>query len=95
MLTPGDKLIGVVSQKDSSVSDPKISDINKVGTAAKKFKSTPNACWKHNCYNSGKKRFEVKDILSDDPYFTATIDEYLESKVHIPHMKNLLQLLIL
>ena len=31
----GDKLIGVVSQKDSSVSDPKISDINKIGTVAK------------------------------------------------------------
>ena len=31
----GDKLIGVVSQKDSSVSDPSFSDINKIGTVAK------------------------------------------------------------
>ena len=31
----GDKLIGVVSQKDSSVSEPTFSDINKIGTVAK------------------------------------------------------------
>ena len=29
------KLIGVVSQKDSAVSDPSINDINKIGTVAK------------------------------------------------------------
>ena len=29
------KLIGVVSQKDSAVSDPTINDINKIGTVAK------------------------------------------------------------
>src|SRR5215510_13632892 len=30
----GDKLIGVVSQKDMSVEDPAISDLNRIGTMA-------------------------------------------------------------
>src|SRR4026209_2484990 len=30
----GDKLIGVVSQKDMSIEDPAISDLNKIGTMA-------------------------------------------------------------
>src|SRR5215468_7870591 len=34
----GDKLIGVVSQKDMSVEDPAITDLNKIGTMAQMLK---------------------------------------------------------
>ena len=76
----GDKLIGVVSQKDSSVSDPKISDINKIGTVAKILRVLQMPDGNITVIIQGKKRFEVKDIISDDPYFTATINEIPESK---------------
>ncbi len=76
----GDKLIGVVSQKDSSVSDPKVSDINKIGTVAKILRVLQMPDGNITVIIQGKKRFEVKDIISDDPYFTATINEIPESK---------------
>ena len=76
----GDKLIGVVSQKDSSVSDPKISDINKIGTVAKILRVLQMPDGNITVIIQGKKRFELKDIISDDPYFTATINEIPESK---------------
>src|SRR6266850_8127566 len=34
----GDKLIGVVSQKDMSIEDPAITDLNKIGTMAQMLK---------------------------------------------------------
>src|SRR3954469_22119521 len=34
----GDKLIGVVSQKDMSIEDPAISDLNRIGTMAQMLK---------------------------------------------------------
>ena len=76
----GDKLIGVVSQKDSSVLDPKISDINKIGTVAKILRVLQMPDGNITVIIQGKKRFEVKDIISDEPYFTATINEIPESK---------------
>ena len=71
---------GVVSQKDSSVSDPKISDINKIGTVAKILRVLQMPDGNITVIIQGKKRFELKDIISDDPYFTATINEIPESK---------------
>ena len=76
----GDKLIGVVSQKDSSVSDPKVSDINKIGTVAKILRVLQMPDGNITVIIQGKKRFKLKDIISDDPYFTATINEIPESK---------------
>ena len=54
-----DKLIGVVSQKDSNVSDPSIGDINKIGTVAK-ILGFANARWKSNYNHSGKKGLKLK-----------------------------------
>ena len=69
-----DKLIGVVSQKDSNVSDPSIGDINKIGTVAKILRSFANARWKSNYNNTGKKRFKIENVVSKKPFLTCSIE---------------------
>ena len=74
----GDKLIGVVSQKDSSVSEPTFSDINKIGTVAKILRVLQMPDGNLTIIIQGKKRFQIKNIVSDDPFILSSVDEIKE-----------------
>ena len=73
------KLIGVVSQKDSSVSDPKINDINKIGTVAKILRVLQMPDGNLTIIIQGKKRFEINSVVSKKPFLTCTISELSET----------------
>ena len=68
-----DKLIGVVSQKDSLVEEPVVSDLVDIGTIAKIIKLIKMPDGGTTVIIQGKKRFKVDEITSDDPYFKAKI----------------------
>lgn len=68
-----DKLIGVVAQKDSSVEDPLVSDLEKVGTVAKIVKQIKMPDGGTTIIIQGKSRFEIDTIVSETPYFKARI----------------------
>jgi len=68
-----DKLIGVVSQKDSLVEEPTISDLVDIGTIAKIIKLIKMPDGGTTVIIQGKKRFKVDEITTDDPYFKAKI----------------------
>ena len=74
----GDKLIGVVSQKDSSVSEPTFSDINKIGTVAKILRVLQMPDGNLTIIIQGKKRFQIKNIVSEDPFILSSVDEIKE-----------------
>ena len=74
----GDKLIGVVSQKDSSVSEPTFSDINKIGTVAKILRVLQMPDGNLTIIIQGKKRFKIKNIVSEDPFILSSVDEIKE-----------------
>ncbi len=74
----GDKLIGVVSQKDSSVSEPTLSDINKIGTVAKILRVLQMPDGNLTIIIQGKKRFQIKNIVSEDPFILSSVDEIKE-----------------
>ena len=74
----GDKLIGVVSQKDSSVSEPTFSDINKIGTVAKILRVLQMPDGNLTIIIQGKKRFQIKNIVSEDPFILSYVDEIKE-----------------
>ena len=76
----GDKLIGVVSQKDSSVSDPSFSDINKIGTVAKILRVLQMPDGNLTIIIQGKKRFQIKNIVSEDPFILSSVEEIKELK---------------
>jgi ATP-dependent Lon protease len=73
-----DKLIGVVAQKDSSVEDPAVGDIVSVGTVARIVKLIKMPDGGTTVIIQGRNRFRIKQILTDDPYFTAQIELMLE-----------------
>jgi ATP-dependent Lon protease len=68
-----DKLIGVVSQKDSQVEEPTLSDLVNIGTVAKILKLIKMPDGGTTVIIQGKKRFKIDEITSEDPYFKAKI----------------------
>jgi ATP-dependent Lon protease len=66
-------LIGVISQKDSSIEDPSFDDLNKIGTVALILKILQMPDGNTTVIIQGKKRFELKELVSTEPYFTAKV----------------------
>jgi len=68
-----DKLIGVIAQKDTNIEDPTANDLCTIGTVAKIIKLIKMPDGGTTIIIQGKKRFELLQMLTDDPYFKATI----------------------
>ncbi len=75
-----DKLIGVIAQKDSSIEDPEIKDLEQVGTVAKIVKQIKMPDGGTTVIIQGKARFSVESILESEPYFKAKIKKLEESE---------------
>ncbi len=68
-----DKLVGVVSQRDSNVEEPTVSDLVDIGTIAKIVKLIKMPDGGTTIIIQGKKRFKTEEITSEEPYFKAKI----------------------
>lgn len=69
-----DKLIGVVAQKDSSVEEPTVSDLEDIGTVAKIAKLIKMPDGGTTIIIQGRKRCKIVEVTADDPYFKAKIE---------------------
>lgn len=69
-----DKLVGVVAQKDSDIEDPTVTDLEDIGTIARIVKLIKMPDGGTTVIIQGKRRFKVRTILSEDPYFKAQIE---------------------
>ena len=76
----GSKVIGVVSQKDESVEDPSAADINETGTVARILRVLKMPDGNTTVIIQGKKRFKVAEVITEEPYMTATVREVPEAK---------------
>jgi len=74
----GDKIIGVVSQKNDSIEDPTIDDLNKIGTVAHIIKMLRMPDGNTTVIIQGKKRFELGEIIQSEPYIKAKITAFNE-----------------
>ena len=70
----GDKMIGVVAQKDSNIEEPQISDLENTGTVAKIVKLIKMPDGGTTVIIQGRKRFSIAEITTEDPYFKAKIN---------------------
>ncbi len=68
-----DKLIGVIAQKDTNIENPEAGDLCKIGTIAKILKLIKMPDGGTTIIIQGKKRFELLEMTSDDPFFKARI----------------------
>jgi ATP-dependent Lon protease len=75
-----DKLIGVVAQKDSSVEDPNVKDLESVGTVARIVKQIKMPDGGTTIIIQGKSRIQIESIISEDPYFKAKVRKIEEEE---------------
>ena len=75
-----DKLVGVLSQKDSNIEDPGVNDLVGVGTVAKIVKLIKMPDGGTTAILQGKKRFQLIKISAEDPYFKGLV-QGLEEEV--------------
>ena len=74
------KVIGVVSQINEEDEDPSKDDINKIGTVARILRVLKMPDGNVTVILQGKKRFEIAEVVSEEPYITATIKEVSEKR---------------
>ena len=70
------KIIGVVAQKEGSVENPKFDQLNKVGTVAYIIKVLKMPDGNTTVIIQGKRRFEIEELVQEDPYFKAKVTAY-------------------
>ena len=75
----GDRIIGVVAQKDASIEDPEFHDLHTVGTVAYIIKILQMPDGSNTAILQGRRRFKVNEPLQTDPYIKAKVSAY-----HIP-----------
>ena len=68
-----EKIIGVVAQKDKNIENPSVGDIYSLGTVAQILRVLKMPDGNTTVIIQGKRRFEIKSIVSDQPYLKATI----------------------
>ena len=70
----GDKLIGVVAQRDASIEEPLLKDLCEVGTVAKIVKLIKMPDGGTTIIIQGKRRFQILGLVEEEPYFKASIN---------------------
>ncbi|UYZ59217.1 endopeptidase La [Hymenobacter latericus] len=70
----GDKLIGVIAQKNSNAEDPVLADLYEVGTMARILKLLELPDGNTTIIIQGQQRFRLAEMVQTTPYFTAQVD---------------------
>jgi len=71
---PGEKVIGVITQKDSTVDDPGFEDLYPMGTVTAVVKMLKQPDGQNSLVVHGLVRFQVKEWLGTEPYLRARIE---------------------
>lgn len=74
----GDRIIGVVSQRDVGIEDPEFEQLNQVGTVALIIKMLQMPDGNTTVIIQGKQRFRLQELIQSEPYIMASIDKFEE-----------------
>ena len=83
----GDRIIGVVAQKNNKVEEPEIDDLYQIGTVAKIIKMIVLPDGNTTIIIQGKNRFKIKSFAKIKPYFIANV-KYVQEKFLAKHRKE-------
>lgn len=75
----GDRILGVVAQKNTKSEEPEVKDLYEIGTVAKIVKMLVLPDGNTTIIIQGQKRFSLGQIMSDDPYLRATVNYLTET----------------
>ena len=76
----GDKVIGVVAQRNEDEEEPTLKDIHTTGVVAQILRVLKMPDGNTTVIIQGKKRFEIDAIVQDKPYLRAVVKESLEDR---------------
>ena len=76
----GDKVIGVVAQRNEDEEEPTLKDIHTTGVVAQILRVLKMPDGNTTVIIQGKKRFEIDTIVQDKPYLKAAVKEAVEDK---------------
>ena len=76
----GDKVIGVVAQRNEDEEEPTLKDIHTTGVVAQILRVLKMPDGNTTVIIQGKKRFEIDAIIQDKPYLKASVKEAFEDK---------------
>lgn len=76
----GKRIIGVVSQKETTTEDPVFADLNTVGTIATILKTLHMPDGNTTVIIQGRMRMSLQEQVTDEPYITARIKLIHDSK---------------
>lgn len=70
----GSKLLGTIAQKDYTIDSPKTEDLYEIGTVAEILKVLEMPDGSTSVIIQGKRRYQIKEFVSEEPYFKASIE---------------------
>lgn len=79
----GNRIIGVLAQKNAQAEEPSIDDLYRTGTVARIIKMLVLPDGNTTIIIQGKNRFNVKEFVQEDPYLTAHIDLLTEPAISV------------
>ncbi len=83
----GDRIIGVIAQKNNKIEEPGFKELFNIGTVARIIKMLVLPDGNTTIIIQGKQRFEIKDRLNEEPFMTAKVN-YLEDKFSSKNKKE-------
>ena len=79
----GNRIIGVVAQKNSQAEEPLTEDLYRVGTIARIIKMLVLPDGNTTIIIQGKNRFSISDFLKEDTYLTARVKLLTEARINM------------
>ncbi len=79
----GNRIIGVVAQKNKQAEEPMIEDLYKFGTIARIIKMLVLPDGNTTIIIQGKNRFAVKEFTQEEPFLMAKIDLQVEPQINL------------
>ncbi|WAC39206.1 endopeptidase La [Pedobacter sp. SL55] len=76
----GDRVIGVVTQKDVSIEDPTLDQLHSVGTVAHIIKMLQMPDGNTTVIIQGKQRFQLVEEVQSEPFIKAIVAKFTETK---------------
>lgn len=70
----GNKIIGVLAQKNAQAEEPSVEDIYRTGTVARIIKMLVLPDGNTTIIIQGKNRFQIKEFIQEEPFLTAQVE---------------------
>jgi ATP-dependent Lon protease len=84
----GNRIIGVVAQKNALAEEPTVDDLYKIGTVARIIKMIVLPDGNTTIIIQGKNRFSVKEFVQEEPYLTAKVELQIDSSLDLKNKET-------